>query len=67
MALTHSEFAQQAAYLASRCATWAGECADNFGKPGAKMRDDSVERFVALLRERADLIERAHGESKDGQ
>lgn len=62
MALTHCSFASQAAYLAGRCASWAGECSDNFGEPVAPMRDDSIERFVKMLRETADHIEKMHEE-----
>lgn len=62
MALTHCRFASQAAYLAGRCASWAGECSENAGEPSAPMRDDSVERFVKMLRETADYIEQIHAE-----
>lgn len=62
MAMSHSKFATQAAYLAGRCASWAGECADNFGEPERPMRDDSVERFLVMLRETADRIEQMHNE-----
>ena len=62
MALTHCRFASQAAYLASRCASWAGECSENGGEPVAPMRDDSVERFVKMLRETANHIEKMQAE-----
>ena len=62
MAMTHSEFAQQAAYLAGRCSSWAGECAHNIGKPLDPMRDEPVSRFVAMLRETADMIDLAQKE-----
>jgi hypothetical protein len=63
MAMTHSEFATQAAYLASRCASWAGECADNLGEPRKPMRDASVTRFLTMLRETADHIEKSHNQT----
>jgi len=62
MAMSHSRFASQAAYLASRCASWAGECAESFGEPERPMHDESVARFLAMLRETADHIERIHNE-----
>lgn len=60
--MTHAEFSMQAAYLASRSASWAGECVmlpEDVSKP---MRDDSVRRFVQMVRETADMIERMHAE-----
>jgi hypothetical protein len=57
MTLTNSQFASSAACLAARCASWAGEYADNMGAPQEPMRDGSVERFVKMLRETADHIE----------
>jgi hypothetical protein len=63
MAMSHSKFAMQAAYLASRSASWAGECADNLGEPERQMRDDSVARFLAMVRETADRIEQMHTET----
>jgi hypothetical protein len=66
MALTHSQFASFSAYLASRCAGWAGECAEALGYPMKPMNDDSVERFVAMLRETADHIEKRHFEKQEG-
>lgn len=58
MAMTHAKFASQAAYLASRCASWAGEVAayPDYSE-STHMRDDSVERFVNMLRETADFLE----------
>lgn len=63
MAMSHSFFAEQAAYLSSRCASWAGECARNGGRPEADMRDDSIERFAEMLRDTADHIEKMHKET----
>lgn len=63
MAMSHSSFAEQTAYFASRCASWSGECARNAGRPLAPMSDNSVERFVEMLRETADIIEKMHVES----
>ena len=67
MALTHSQFAASAAYLASRIANWAGECADNMGEPSEPMRDNSVERFLKMVRESADYIEERQGYKKGGE
>ena len=66
MAMTHSQFAAQAAYLASRSASWAGEVAA-YGDYSefTHMRDDSIERFVQMLRETADRIEEMHQEEND--
>lgn len=62
MPLTHANFSMQASYLASRASSWAGECLmlpEQLEKP---MRDHSVERFTAMLRETADMIDRMQNE-----
>ena len=61
--MTHAEFSMQAAYLASRSASWAGECVMLPEQLTEPMRDYSIERFVTMLRETADMIERAHSEA----
>jgi hypothetical protein len=57
MALTHCQFASSVAYLASRCASWAGECADNMGEPHKPMNNHSVARYLEMIREHANYIE----------
>ena len=65
MAIKQNEFAQQAAYLASRAALWAGECANNVDHPNKPMRDEPLSRFVKMLRQTADMIEEMHTEEAE--
>ena len=62
MTISRRLFASQSAYLASRCASWAGECAADFGGPELPMYDESIKRYLAMLRETADRIEQMHNE-----
>lgn len=60
--ISHARFSQQAAYLAGRSNSWAGEVLtlpEDVHKP---MSDWSVERYVKMLRESADRIEQMHRE-----
>jgi len=68
--MTHAEFSMQAAYLASRSAIWAGECVMMPELLTEPMRDYSIKRFVKMLRDTADMIERSHVEAindKEGE
>ncbi len=62
MAISHCRFAEQAAYLAGRCSSWAGECANNIDRPTEPMNDESLARFLHMLRDTADRIENMHNE-----
>lgn len=56
--MTRAEFARQAAYLASRASSWAGDAITLPEKVSAPMHPDSISRFTAMLRETADMLER---------
>lgn len=60
MSITHQRFASQAAYLASRSASWAGDSLSLPEDAHELMRGDSVERYLKMLRETADHIEMMH-------
>lgn len=62
MPITHAQFSMQAAYLAGRASSWAGECLMLPEQLQEPMRDASVARFTEMLRETADMIERFHEE-----
>mgnify|MGYP003138609072 CR=1 FL=1 len=63
MPVTHAQFSQQAAYVASRASSWAGDVLTLPERLQEPMRDCSVRRFTAMLRETADMIERLHSEA----
>jgi NADPH-dependent ferric siderophore reductase len=62
MPITHAQFSQQAAYVASRASSWAGEVLTPPEQLQEPMRDYSVRKFTAMLRETADIIECCHNE-----
>lgn len=56
--MTNGDFAMYAMRLASRCASWAGDCmtlADYRDKP---LREEAADRFLKSQRELLDYIER---------
>ena len=58
--MTHCRFATHVNYLITSASQWAGECAENLGRPKDKMRDESVKRFLGGMRDRLDYIEELH-------
>ncbi len=62
MAITHLEFARQAAYLAKNASDWSGDTLILPEKAQEPMRDWSVRKFVTYVREMADRIEQMHCE-----
>lgn len=60
MAIKHHEISRQAAFIAKNSAAWAADFLTLPEQVSRPVRDDSVKRFVAEMRDRLDRIEEMH-------
>lgn len=54
--LTHAQFAERIAYMASQCAQWAGSCLTLPEKVNEPMAPGAVKRFLEEMQARLDYL-----------
>ena len=54
--LTHAQFAERIAYMASQCAQWSGSCLTLPEKVNEPMSAGSVRRFLEEMQARLDYL-----------
>lgn len=63
MAISRANFSRQAAYVASRSASWAGDCLLIPDRANDALSSDAVRRYTNMLRETADTIDQMDSEA----
>lgn len=64
MAIKHHEISRQAAFIAKNSAAWAADFLTLPDRIADPVRDDSVSRYLAEMRDRLDYIEKMHAEDQ---
>lgn len=67
MAITHHEIARQAAFIAKNSADWAADFLNLPSEADKPVRDYGVQKYLAQMRERLDIIERMHSGKGKGE